>query len=57
LAEGLCGDPFAVAKPFFLEGHRAEIGKHASTISRELELVAPVIIAFFWWRPMKRERW
>jgi hypothetical protein len=47
LAEGLCGDPFAVAKPFFLEGHRAEIGKHASSISRELELAEPEVIAFF----------
>jgi hypothetical protein len=23
LAEGLCGDPFVIAKPFFLEGHWA----------------------------------
>jgi hypothetical protein len=47
LAEGLWGYPIAVAKALFLEGHRAEIGKHASTISRELELVALVVIAFF----------
>jgi hypothetical protein len=27
LAEGLCGDPFPIAKPFFLEGHWAELAQ------------------------------
>jgi hypothetical protein len=31
----------------FLKGRWAEIGKHGSTISREPELVAPVVVAFF----------